>query len=277
MERRIVELAQMACMLEACAPKPGNVNRSHDFSDTSFEDFLVSAVAIGAAFENAAQSGVGQIIRQAATDTRRLVRSNTNLGMILLLAPLAKAGMVSDSENLRKNVSVVLRALTVEDARLAYEAIRIMQPGGLGRVPDADVAEEPSITLLQAMHLARDRDSIAREYATDFAISFEIGSPALDEALSRGVNFPSAVVHAFLKILSTTPDTLIARKKGSKSAHNVSLRAREILDQGGVFTLQGQAALEDMDRELRDPAHTLNPGTTADLTAAAIFISLFRK
>jgi triphosphoribosyl-dephospho-CoA synthase len=274
---RIAQIAQMACVLEVCAPKPGNVNRLHNFSDTSLEDFLLSAVAIGPAFENAARSGVGQIIRQAAIDTHRLVRSNTNLGMILLLAPLAKAGMVSDTKNLRQNLRAILESLNVEDARLAYDAIRLVHPGGLGAAPNADVAEEPSITLIQAMALAQTRDSIAREYVTGFEIGFDIGLPALREASSRGSDFSSAVVHAFLNILSTTPDTLIARKMGIEIAQKISRRASGILEQGGVFTARGQAALADMDRELRDPGHTLNPGTTADLTASAIFLFLFQK
>jgi triphosphoribosyl-dephospho-CoA synthase len=275
--RTVAQMAQMACVLEACAPKPGNVNRFHDFSDTSLEDYLLSAVAIGPAFENAARAGVGQTIWQAVSDTRKLAQSNTNLGMILLLAPLVKAGIDTEPKNIRQSLSAVLRDLTVEDARLAYDAIRIVQPGGLGKTHDADISREPSITLLQAMALAQERDSIAREYVTDFAISFEIGLPALNEALCRGADFPSAVVQAFLTILSTTPDTLIARKKGIDSAREVSQRMKEILAHGGVFTADGKAALKQLDCDLRDPAHTLNPGTTADLTAATIFLQLLRK
>jgi triphosphoribosyl-dephospho-CoA synthase len=275
--RTVAQMAQIACMLEACAPKPGNVNRFHDFPDTSLEDYLLSAVAIGPAFENAARGGVGQTIWQAVSDTRKLVRSNTNLGMILLLAPLVKAGIATEPKNIRQGLSAVLKNLTLEDARLAYDAIRRAQPGGLGKAHNADISGEPSITLLQAMALAQERDSIAREYVTDFAVSFEIGLPALNEALCRGADFPSAVVQAFLTILSTTPDTLIARKKGIESASEVSHRAGEILAQGGIFTTDGKAALTQMDRALRDPAHTLNPGTTADLTAATIFLYLLRK
>ena len=94
------------------------------------------------------------------------------------------------------------------------------------------------------MALAQERDSIAREYVTDFAISFEIGLPALNEALSQGCGFPSsAVVQAFLTILSTTPDTLIARKKGIESAREVSQRASETLAQGGIFTARWESSL----------------------------------
>ncbi len=279
-------MVQMACVWEACAPKPGNVSRCHSFSDTSLEDFLISAVAIGPAFENAAQGGIGQIIWQATVNTRQWVQSNTNLGIILLLAPLAKACLTTTEiiegetllqismGNVRQNLGIILSALTMEDARQAYAAIRLAQPGGLGQVSQSDIAEEPSLTLLQAMALAKDRDSIAREYVTDYAITFETGLPALKEALFRGGDFSSAVVQAFLAILSRTPDTLIARKKGSEAASQVSQWAREALTKGGIFTPQGRAALTEMDRALCDANHTLNPGTTADLTTAAIFLAL---
>jgi triphosphoribosyl-dephospho-CoA synthase len=276
-EKRISRLAQIACILEACAPKPGNVNRSHDFPDTTLEDFLISAIAIGPALENAGPMGVGHTVLQAVADTRRSVRSNTNLGMVLLLVPLVKACMASADcvQDLRQNLGAVLDSLTVEDARLAYAAIRLAQPAGLGHVPQADIAEEPSVTLLQAMSLARERDAVAREYVTGYSITFEIGLPALKEASSRGAGFSAAIVQAFLTVLSRVPDTLIARKKGIEEARRVSLWAGEVLARGGIFTPGGRAELAEMDRGLRDPAHELNPGTAADLTAAAIFLALF--
>jgi triphosphoribosyl-dephospho-CoA synthase len=278
MKKRIAQLAQMACVWEACAPKPGNVNRSHDFDDTSLEDFLLSAIAIGPALENADQKGVGRIVLDAAHSTLMLVKSNTNLGIVLLIAPLAKAWMSSSGgENIRQSLSAVLNALTVEDARLAYEAIRLMQPGGLGQVSRADVRDDPSVTLLQAMALAKDRDSIAREYATGYEITFETGLPALKEAQSRNADFPDAIVQAFLTILSRVPDTLIARKKGTGTARQVSQMAADVLAKGGMLEPEGRTALAEMDTALRDPNHTMNPGTTADLTAAAVFLDLCHK
>jgi triphosphoribosyl-dephospho-CoA synthase len=270
--QKIAQFAQMACVWEACAPKPGNVNRAYDFSDTSLNDFLLSAVAIGPAFENAAELSVGSLILQAIEDTRRLVQSNTNLGMVLLLAPLVKACAGEGPADLRQRLNAVLNSLTVQDARLAYKAIRLAMPGGLGRVSEADVTEEPAVTLLQVMALAQDRDSVASEYVTGFRISFEIGMPALRQARSRCTDFPSAVVQAFLTILSRIPDTLIARKQGLNASLRVSNTAAEILSKGGVFTYEGRTALQEFDSALRDPGHTLNPGTTADLTTAAIFL-----
>jgi triphosphoribosyl-dephospho-CoA synthase len=286
--KQIAQLAQMACIWEACAPKPGNVNRAHDFSDTTLEDFLLSAVAIAPAFENAARIGVGQTVLQAIIATRQWVRTNTNLGLILLLAPLVKtlsslcevsnaeASSKIDLMVIRQKLSVTLNSLTVEDARDSYAAIRLARPGGLGHVSQADVAEEPAITLLQAMALAQDRDAVASEYVTNYAVTFETGLPVLKDALSRDLDFSKAIVQTFLAILEHVPDTLIARKRGLDTARRVSQQAGYVLGMGGVYTPEGQAALAEMDQSLRDEAHTLNPGTTADLTAAAIFLALLK-
>lgn len=242
------------------------------------EDFLLSAVAISPVFEQAENLSVGEMVLQAVGATRCLVKSNTNLGIVLLLAPLAKAccGMRSLDE-VRKKLHTVLQELSVEDARSAYTAIRMAKPGGMGRVSDSDVSEQPSITLLKAMQLAQERDSVAREYATDFAISFEIGLPALQTTLMRGVEFSRAVVQCFLTVLSRVPDTLIARKRDAEVARRVSMQAEAALAQGGVFTSRGEEAIKRMDQVLRDPDHTLNPGTTADLTTSAIFLALLES
>ena len=273
--RAVAWAVQTACLLEVCAPKPGNVNRFYDFTDTRLEDFLLSAIAIGPAMSEADRVGVGQTIWRAIHDTRQTVQSNTNLGMALLLAPLAKASL--ETGDLRENLRRVLASLTIEDARQTYAAIRLAQPGGLGQATQADVTEEPSVTLYQAMALAQERDSIAREYVTDFAITFEIGYPALREAWHVANNYANAIVQCYLTLLARVPDTLIARKRGAETATQVSYQAAETLALGGTLTPQGQRALAELDRRLRDERHSLNPGTTADLTTAAIFLLLLRE
>jgi triphosphoribosyl-dephospho-CoA synthase len=297
----IAQAAQLACLLEVSAPKPGNVNRLNDFADARFADFVISAVAIGPAMESAARSGVGQTIWRAIRDTQRLVRTNTNLGMVLLLAPLVKACAythLSQAERkarvrylrqdcppptsvsiaeLRDSLVHVLAGLTIEDAQRAYAAIRAARPGGLGKSSRADVASEPTITLYQAMALAQERDAIAREYAADFAITFEISYPARDDAWRAAGDLSVAIVQAHLTTLARVPDTLIARKRGMDTANQVSRWADDVLTAGGVFTSQGQTKLAELDRALRDDGHTLNPGTTADLTAAAIFLLLLHE
>jgi triphosphoribosyl-dephospho-CoA synthase len=255
--------AQLACLLEVSAPKPGNVSPGRHFHDTSYEDFLASAVAIGPALAGAADRPLGSTIRTAVEATARWAGSNTNLGMVLLLAPLAYAARL-DGGTLRERVQGVLAATTVADAVEVYAAIRLAHPGGLGSATAEDVAGEPGVTLTQAMALAADRDSVAREYATGFAATFEIGAPALRDARRRGIRWTDATVYAYLALLAALPDTLIARKLGRAEAERISRRAAEVR-RGGPRELAG------FDAELRDDRNTRNPGTTADLTCASIF------
>jgi triphosphoribosyl-dephospho-CoA synthase len=273
---QVAQAAQIACLLEVSALKPGNVNRHADFKDMYFEDFSLSAVAIGSAIESVATVSVGQAILQAVNDTQSLVNTNTNLGIVLLLVPLARA-YYQTGQDLREKLRNVLGALTVEDARQAYAAIRIAQAGGLGQVEQQDVSQEPTLTLQQAMALARERDTIAREYCTGYTVTFEIGLPALMQARSSGASLPTAIVQSFITLLAQIPDTLIQRKRGIEVARRVSRQARQVLESGGMMTEEGRTALRWLDGKLRDTGHTLNPGTTADLTTATIFLALLEE
>jgi len=264
--------AQLACILEANAWKPGNVSRMHDFSDCRFEDFLVSAVAVGPAFRQASESPVGKTILRAVKATRALVGTNTNLGMAIALAPLAKAAGTGHPEGLRAAVAEVLEGLSVEDAEAAYEAVRIAAPAGLGKVHRYDVNDgRVDVTLLEAMELARDRDTLAREYVSGFELTFDVGCAALLKLWETGCGLSDSILQTFLTILAGTPDSLIARKNGPAAAERVSGLALSVLHDGGVFSAKGLEGLKRLDATLRDEHHRLNPGTTADLTAAAIF------
>jgi triphosphoribosyl-dephospho-CoA synthase len=261
----IASAAQLACLIEASAPKPGNVSPGRDFPDASYEDFLASAAAIGPAL--ASELPLGATINAAIRATGQWTRSNTNLGMVLLLAPLARAARSSASSSLplRDALHNVLASTTVEDAREVYAAIRLARPGGLGTVAEEDVAGEPGVALTDAMRMAADTDSIAAEYATDFRITFDIGLPTLLAAKSHG--WEEATVRTYLALLAEIPDTHIARKFGSSVAADVSRRARGAVRAGP----EGRA---HFDEELRSAG--VNPGTTADLTAAALYVALLR-
>ena len=270
----VAAAAQLACLLEASAPKPGNVSPFASFRDATYEDFLASAAAIGPAFAAAGEQSLGTTIREAMEATSRWATSNTNLGLVLLLAPLARAALRPGREALRVQLAATLAHTTVGDARDAYVAIRSVAPGGLGQAGEQDVADTPTKTLRDVMALARDRDAIAREYATDFATTFEIGAPALRRARADGLAWRDAIVEVYLALLAAAPDTHIARKLGTDAAVMVQRRARAVLDAGGVRTPAGRDATAALDRELRDEANTLNPGATADLTGAAIYVLL---
>ena len=270
-------LAQLACTLEVCAPKPGNVSAGRPFRDVAVEDFFLSAAAIGPVLAGAGRRGLGTTIRSAVEATGRVTRANTNLGIVLLLAPLARAALLEEPGALRSRLSSVLATTTVGDAEQAYHAIRRARPGGLGSSGAEDVANPPTVTLRQAMQLAADRDTVAREYVTDFSVTFETGLPALQAARREGLSWSEGATECFLRLLARIPDSLIARKLGAAAAEAISVTAGEIEAKGGVRTPAGRDALEKFDAGLRDPQNTRNPGTTADLTAAALFLALLER
>jgi triphosphoribosyl-dephospho-CoA synthase len=280
----VAAAAQLACLLEVCAPKPGNVSPGRHFGDLRFEDFLASAAAIGDPLSGAGSRPLGDTVKRAVEATARWAGSNVNLGIVLLLAPLARAALVQTVvaappgpaawSALRRSLRGVLDATTVADARSVYEAIRLAAPGGLGRVAEQDVAQTPTVTLLEAMRLAAGRDGVAREYATAFETTFETGAPILHRARHDGLPWDEAVVETFLSLLARSKDTHVARRGGPAAAEEVSRRARESLAAGGVRSVAGRRAIQEMDDALRDSRHVANPGTTADLTAAAIFVVL---
>jgi len=266
--------AQLACVLEASAEKPGNITPRHDFADTSYEHMLRSAIAIGPALGRAGERGVGDTVLAAVRATRRVAGSNTNLGIALLLAPLARAALAGDGPPLRGRVEAVLGGLTLDDASAAYAAIREAGAGGLDEPVEHDVRDAPTVALREAMALAAGRDSVASEYATGFAITFDIGLPALRGALAAGLGPRPATVEAFLALLAAVPDTLVARKRGAGAARGVSEGAAGVLADGGVRDAAGRAALEAFDAGLRRDGNALNPGTTADLVTAVLFVAL---
>jgi triphosphoribosyl-dephospho-CoA synthase len=279
----VASAAQLACLLEASAPKPGNVSPGRHFADARYEDFLASAVAIGGPLAGAGSRPVGATVRLAVEATAQWTRSNTNLGIVLLLTPIARAAALADSDpyvasgfsrTLRSALREVLESTTVADAREVYAAIRRAAPGGLGRAESQDVASDPTVTLLEAMSLAADRDTVAREYATAYEITFGTGAPALDRARRAGLSWDDAIVETFLTLLAANPDTHVARRGSAALAAEISKQARAALASGGVGSAPGRRAIDEMDRRMRDSRNTANPGTTADLTAAAIFVVL---
>ena len=267
--------AQLACVLEASAEKPGNITPSHDFGDTSYEDMLRSGLALGPELGRAGERGVGETVLAAVRASRDAAGANTNLGIALLLAPLARAAVGAGS--LRERLGEVLGALTVEDARGAYEAIRLAGAGGLDEPVEHDVRDEPRVTLREAMAAAARRDTIAAEYVTGYAVTFDLGLPAIKDALDDGLRPRDAIVELALRLLAAVPDTLIARKRGAGAADRVAAGARDVLAAGGVRSAPGRTALAEFDASLRSDGNALNPGTTADLVTAVLFVALLEN
>jgi triphosphoribosyl-dephospho-CoA synthase len=264
--------AQLACVLEASAEKPGNITPRHDFADTSYEDMLRSAIALGPELGRAAERGVGDTVLAAVRATRRVAGANTNLGIALLLAPLARAALLGGT--LRVRVAEELGALTLDDARAAYAAIRAAGAGGLAEPVEHDVRAAPTVALRDAMVAAAERDSVAAEYAAGYAVTFELGLPALARALEDGLAPRDATVQLYLEVLAAVPDTLVARKRGRRAAERVSADAARVLAAGGIRGDAGRTALQAFDASLRRDGNALNPGTTADLVTAVLFVAL---
>lgn len=264
--------ATLACQWEATAPKPGNVHRGTDFDDLRFTDFLTSAAVLGPILEQAFQRPLGETILAAISATRQIVATNTNLGIVLLLAPLAA---VPRDEALSTGIARVLANLTADDARNAYAAIRLAQPGGLGAVPEMDVADQPPADLLAAMRLAADRDAIALQHATNFQRVLEEIVPGFLSHRSAGLSLTEAIIRTHLEQIARHGDSLILRKSGSEVNAQAQFAAEQCLQTLPISNEVYYSAVSDFDFWLRSDGRKRNPGTTADLIAAALFV-LFR-
>ena len=298
--KHISQCLELAMLLEVSAAKPGNVTFTAGFEGTRVEHFLASAVAAAPWFEEAANRGIavqdkklsaddvgmGWIMKECAADINAWQKGgNTLLGTVMLLVPLAVAvGMTPTGENfsfdlmrLRENLRLAVESTTAEDAVHLYEAIDIAKPSGLNEASDLDVHDPASkerllkenVSLFEVFKMAAGYDDICSEWVRNYPITFDLAYPYLKAQLERG-DLNTAVVHTFLKILSEHPDTFIARKAGVEKAQQVSLDAKRALELGGLETQDGKKSIFELDRRLRKSGNRLNPGTTADLTAAAL-------
>jgi len=160
-------------------------------------------------------------------------------------------------------------------SREVYAAIRLANPGGLNDAAEQDVRDEPTVTLHEAMALASDRDLIARQYALHFEVLFALGLPPLEDCLANFGCVEAGVIECQIVWLAMYADSLIARKCGEKVAVEIRDRARNLnLKHSGIRTPEGRAAGRQLDAYLRSDGHRLNPGTTADLVTACLFVAL---
>lgn len=266
-----------ACEQEVSAPKPGNVNCFSDAHNMQKQDFINSAHAI-APILSPPNIAIGEMILQAITATRAVVNCNTNLGIVLLFAPLCSAVHHCDQfEQLPAALNTVLNNLTINDAHACYQAIRLAEAGGMGSNDQQDINDIPTITLRAAMALAQDRDLIAAQYLNNYHEIFHIGLPSLTSAINCGESVEWASAFAYLKLLSSIPDTLICRKYGLECAQQVMIKAQQLVDNASENNKLSSVDLDIIawDNELKQEA--INPGTTADLTAASLLLSAFQE
>lgn len=307
--------ANLACTWEATAAKPGNVNRNSDFDDLTLVDFLASGAMVADVLHRMAvphqvaeKPALGRLVLDMVKATGAVSVSNSNLGICLLLAPLAIAylecrpGNDGDSplqamdapavsvEQLKAALRVVLESAASDDTRHLYRAIALSQAGGLGKSEQADIHAPdeltPADTPVHVMTVAKDRDSIALEYATGFSQTFDLVLPSLLNFLQRGYPLQWAIIGCQVETMAKQVDTLIQRKLGPTVAEDIRCRCQQLWQNWQQGELESWATfqkgrlentlldLQELDFYLRADEHRRNPGTTADLIAGALFTGL---
>ncbi|MEX3951042.1 triphosphoribosyl-dephospho-CoA synthase [Paraburkholderia sp. EG287B] len=264
-----------ACEQDVACAKPGNVSFASAGHGMTADLFLVSAQAASGPLARRG-APVGARIEAAIAGTRAAAGCNTNLGIVLLCTPLAAAFEAQPPHACFiapiQAMQGVLRSLTVADARAAYRAIALANPGGLGEAPSQSVHTVPTVDLRAAMSLAADRDSIARQYVEDFRDVLGFGLTTFRAVRAARTASPTsladAVLLTWLGFLARWPDSHIARKHGQACAQRVSSEAAAWLA-GGPQRLFAPHALDEWDAALKSAG--LNPGTSADLMVATLF------
>ena len=266
-----------ACQKEVSSPKPGNVNCYSDAHQMSLQDFLKSAQAIAPILSQKNLS-IGSMILKSVIATQKVVNCNTNLGIILLFAPLCKAiHNCHTREQLPESLSLLLNDLTIDDAKKTYEGIRLARAGGLGNSDLHDINNEPTVTLRQAMAYAKDKDSIAAQYLNNYRDIFDLGLTNLTLSINCGESIEWASAFAYLNLLSVIPDSLIIRKQGLSCANLLMNESKEMLVKMNKNNKLSKLECDIIlwDKELKQKA--INPGTTADMTAATLLVYAFEQ
>ena len=269
LEAAVAAAFEQACRDELEAPKPGNVHVFAGGHGATAQDFLISARAAAPCIARAG-AATGERIQAAVEASLAATGWNTNLGIVLLCAPLAAAAE-REEPDLRAGVEKVLASLDLEDGRLAFDAIRRAAPGGLGEAARHDVRLPAEASLLEAMVEAAPRDRIAWQYAHGFEHVFEIGLPALRNLSERGTDGRLGTLAVYLSFLAAFPDTHVARKLGVAVARAIMPAARALLLRLSEATslAELQSDLMALDAALKRDG--INPGTSADLTVATMF------
>ena len=283
-EDDVARSAQLAMLLEVSAyPKPGNVDRTHDFVDTSYEHFLASSVAVYPVLRDAAvrgrtkRPGVGELVRSGVEESIAWQRGgNTHFGALLLLVPLAMAAGACVSynpEEIKQKATEIMVSSTTDDAIEVYSVFPKAQVKVRRDVPELDVMDEASINEIskkklsfhEILTISASYDLISRELVGGFELTFKYAALIADFAKVERIN--DAITHADLQLLSEEEDTFITMKSGTEKSRYVKERAMKIVNRG-----YERKEIEEFDDEL--VREGLNPGTTADIIAAALFVSI---
>ena len=268
--QQLSELYLQACEVELQAFKPGNVSVYADGHDMTVADFRLSAKVSAVPLCNPDYS-LGEKIFYAVKATREAVACNTNLGIILLCAPLIQAmGNIKPDLTLRSALHQILTTTTLDDAGWVFKAITLASPGGLGSADEQDVSEKPSVTLTEAMRLSSAKDRIGLQYITDYRDIFDFAVPIHYNAVRKWGNQEWAAVSVYAGLLSQFPDSHIERKYGNQYSEMVAAKMAQLSNELSKAESPEHTLplLYSLDQALKSKG--LNPGTMADMTVATV-------
>lgn len=296
----IAKLGEIATLLEVSGyPKAGNVHRTQDFNDMTFEDFLISSTCIRGPLERVSINGykcypymlnqveIGECILDSVRSTHNLIGTNTNLGISMLLIPIAATfGALSDTNpinNLQKTLDTIIKNTEVDDAIALTKAINIANAGGMdNKTNQYDVNNQETldeirnnhINIYDLLEMSQSYDRISYELVNGLPVISTYGYPTYAKYVDK---YPDndVTLAVYLEILAHVPDTLIERKYGIEVAEEVSQRALNILNKTEIATDERRMQLKDFDYFLQKKHY--NPGTSADFTAASLFVGLVDK
>ena len=259
-----------ACVRDLTALKPGNVHCYADGHGLTTEHFLASAYASASTIAHPAL-GLGQRIIQSVRATQEAVATNTNLGIILLCAPIVHGYRNFSQAGLRQSIQNVITESGVEDAELILNAIRIASPSGLGESAEHDVFEHAAAGIQTIMKFAESRDLLARQYSSGFLDIFETGFPAIEEVQAKKFGRNEIATAVYLTYLSRFHDSHVLRQHGSNVAEEVKSVGEKLYAHckraNSINDMHDELMYYDTEWKQRH----INPGTSADLTVATLF------
>ncbi len=268
--------AAVASILEATARKPGNVTPDKNFTDLSYDELCNAARAMVPAFDQGKAIPLGSIIKDAVSRSRSKTRSNANLGIIIAISPLAAASLSSGRPLRAADVDSVIEQCTTQDSLNIYDAIKLSTAASLSQRESFDIHGPAPESIQQAMRHAattEPTDSIAALWAFGYQSLWNSLLADLQFNESHGESWEQSIIFTALAQLARTPDSLIIRRHGRQQADQISSEAADVLK---LHHDDRTAAIEAFDWRLRHPCR-INPGTTADLVAAALYIHLWNS
>ena len=268
--------AAIASILEATARKPGNVTPDKNFADLSYDDLCNAARAMVPAFDQEKTISLGSMIKDAVTRSRSKTRSNANLGIIIAISPLAAASLSPGHPLRAADADSVIKQCTAQDSVNIYKAIKLSTAASLSKRDSYDIRGPAPESIQQAMRHAattEPTDSIATLWASGYESLWNSLVSDLQYNEVHGESWEETIIFTALAQLARTPDSLIIRRHGRQKADQISSEASILLE---FARDERTAAIEAFDWRLRHPCR-INPGTTADLIAAALYVHLWNS